>query len=594
MGWVAAAPPADPVDGRWQRTPASSTPARCCAARADAGSPPIRSRSATASSAPSPSTAPPRSPVTPETASLMGSLAAQAAVALENARLYSETSRRLTETRALLEVAEILNSTLDSRQLLKRVAMKVAQVCRVDRCSHRAVGRRPRGAARCRSSPTAARRRSCGERSRRAGGAAGRDPRQCARHRDAAPLLIDDCATSTLIPRRVGRGLRAARVHDRCRCCGRTRSSACMTLDYCRAAARLPGLAAGSRARHRRPARARRWRTPGSTRRRRSGCARRRTLLAVGRVLSQPGAARRSCMRRVAAEVGARLRRRHGRRVPARRAAGDAGAGGRLPRAQGPARLLPAQPDRARRASPALTAAWRSGRAVGSADVHRDPRFDAEWIARAAAALGAVRADAGPRRGGGRPVPRVVAHRPRLRAGGDAAAGGRRRAGRPGHGERRAGAPDAEQAGGDGDAALGQPRRSPPRSTSRASCGTSCARSPPPSAPTPSASWMVDEDGEWLEPLAGYRVPPDAAGGAARRCGCRSSSTRSTPRPRGPGARCSRRRHATTRACRRSSASGRPHRSQLFVPVVAKDRMIGGFAAVWWERRASSPRASWP
>ena len=60
-------------------------------------------------------------PITPETSSLMGSLAAQAAIGLENARLYSETSRRLTETRALLEVAEILNSTLDSRTLLKRV-----------------------------------------------------------------------------------------------------------------------------------------------------------------------------------------------------------------------------------------------------------------------------------------------------------------------------------------------------------------------------------------------------------------------------------------------------------------------------------------
>src|SRR5439155_7514 len=72
---------------------------------------------------------------TPETASLMGSLAAQAAVALENARLYSETTRRLAQTRALLEVAEILNSTLDARQLLKRLAIKVAQVCGVDRCS---------------------------------------------------------------------------------------------------------------------------------------------------------------------------------------------------------------------------------------------------------------------------------------------------------------------------------------------------------------------------------------------------------------------------------------------------------------------------
>src|SRR5207249_12335087 len=73
--------------------------------------------------------------VTPETTSLMGSLAAQAAIALENARLYSETSRRLTETRALLEVAEILNSTLDERQLLKRLALKVAEVCGVVRCT---------------------------------------------------------------------------------------------------------------------------------------------------------------------------------------------------------------------------------------------------------------------------------------------------------------------------------------------------------------------------------------------------------------------------------------------------------------------------
>src|SRR5438093_677730 len=75
------------------------------------------------------------SPVTPETASLLGSLAAQAAIALENARLYSETARRLEETGALLEVVEILNSTLDTKRLLKRVAIKIAEVCRVDRCS---------------------------------------------------------------------------------------------------------------------------------------------------------------------------------------------------------------------------------------------------------------------------------------------------------------------------------------------------------------------------------------------------------------------------------------------------------------------------
>jgi GAF domain-containing protein/CheY-like chemotaxis protein len=74
-------------------------------------------------------------PDTPETASLLASLAAQAAVALDNARLYSETARRLDESRALLDVAAILNSTLDSKQLLEQVAMKIAQVCGVDRCS---------------------------------------------------------------------------------------------------------------------------------------------------------------------------------------------------------------------------------------------------------------------------------------------------------------------------------------------------------------------------------------------------------------------------------------------------------------------------
>jgi GAF domain-containing protein/ActR/RegA family two-component response regulator len=70
-----------------------------------------------------------------ESAAILASLAAQAAVALDHARLYAETTRRLAQTRALLEVAQILNSTLDSAQLLQRVAIKTAQVCRVDRAS---------------------------------------------------------------------------------------------------------------------------------------------------------------------------------------------------------------------------------------------------------------------------------------------------------------------------------------------------------------------------------------------------------------------------------------------------------------------------
>jgi len=74
-------------------------------------------------------------PVMPETRSLLGSLAAQAAIALDNARLYAETTRRLRETQALLEVAEILSSTLDVKRLLKQVTIKAAQVCQVDRCT---------------------------------------------------------------------------------------------------------------------------------------------------------------------------------------------------------------------------------------------------------------------------------------------------------------------------------------------------------------------------------------------------------------------------------------------------------------------------
>ena len=66
---------------------------------------------------------------------LLETFVAQAAIALENARLFSETTRRLEETRALLDLAAILNSSLDARQVLKQVARRTAQVCRVDRCS---------------------------------------------------------------------------------------------------------------------------------------------------------------------------------------------------------------------------------------------------------------------------------------------------------------------------------------------------------------------------------------------------------------------------------------------------------------------------
>jgi GAF domain-containing protein/ActR/RegA family two-component response regulator len=71
----------------------------------------------------------------PDDRQILDTFVAQAGVAIRNAGLYGETRGRLEESRALLEVAEILNSTLDSRRLLREVAIKIAQVCRVDRCS---------------------------------------------------------------------------------------------------------------------------------------------------------------------------------------------------------------------------------------------------------------------------------------------------------------------------------------------------------------------------------------------------------------------------------------------------------------------------
>ena len=66
---------------------------------------------------------------------LLESFVAQAAVAIRNAGLYAQTAQRLQQTRSLLEVAEILDSTLEPRRMLKQVAQRIAVVCGVDRCS---------------------------------------------------------------------------------------------------------------------------------------------------------------------------------------------------------------------------------------------------------------------------------------------------------------------------------------------------------------------------------------------------------------------------------------------------------------------------
>ncbi len=66
---------------------------------------------------------------------LLTSLAQFAAIAIENARLFGETQRRLNETAALLKIAEILNSEVDLEPVLKEIAQRTAQVLGFDRCS---------------------------------------------------------------------------------------------------------------------------------------------------------------------------------------------------------------------------------------------------------------------------------------------------------------------------------------------------------------------------------------------------------------------------------------------------------------------------
>ncbi len=66
---------------------------------------------------------------------ILASISHQIGAAVENARLFEATQERLRETELLLDVAGALGSTLEMTPLLKRIARKTAQACRVDRCT---------------------------------------------------------------------------------------------------------------------------------------------------------------------------------------------------------------------------------------------------------------------------------------------------------------------------------------------------------------------------------------------------------------------------------------------------------------------------
>jgi protein-histidine pros-kinase len=71
-------------------------------------------------------------PFTQQHQEILQKLAAQAAVALENTRLYQEAQERLQETKTLLAVSQALSSTLDLQESLRRGARELARALHAD------------------------------------------------------------------------------------------------------------------------------------------------------------------------------------------------------------------------------------------------------------------------------------------------------------------------------------------------------------------------------------------------------------------------------------------------------------------------------
>ncbi|MFQ6059551.1 MAG: GAF domain-containing protein, partial [Anaerolineae bacterium] len=66
---------------------------------------------------------------------LLTAIGQQLGQAVENAQLYEAEQRRREVASALLEIAKITSSTLELTPLLKHIALRTAQVCRVNRCT---------------------------------------------------------------------------------------------------------------------------------------------------------------------------------------------------------------------------------------------------------------------------------------------------------------------------------------------------------------------------------------------------------------------------------------------------------------------------
>jgi len=515
--------------------------------------------------------------VTPESQLILASLASQAAVALDHARLYTETTRRLAETRALLDVAEIFTSTLDATQLLKRVTIKIAQVCGVDRCSiERWDGDRviPVMSQFADGHEDAAMWEAFKK-------ALIRSPRAVPAHAQARatrrPVVIDDVTESDQIPREWVTMFRhkSYMVVPLCR---QDDVLGGLALDYTERVTpfqpwqvTLASAIAGQLALS-----LENTRLYGEVQEQLSETT---TLLSVGHVLSEslPVAERlRRVIRETARALGADMAgayiadERAERLVPI--------AGYHIPPdlrdALGAVSI-------ALERVPALVEAWRAGELIASVDVHADARFDSEWTSRLPAhavllaplrirgvSMGAL--GLGWRSGGREFSPREirllegVARQVGLAL--DNAQLTRQREIKLRETETLLSVSRTLSSTLDLNALLRQFLRQAVAALGADSVGV----------------YLLDDDGEFLVARAGYRVPPGVLPGmrALRLSTIKHAFYAEAARTRRPQFSRDVRADLRIPDVLRETM---PHRSQLFVPILAKDRLIGGFIAVWFE-----------
>jgi len=526
-----------------------------------------------------------RRPFDEEDLGLLHSLGSQAATAIHNALLYAETRRSLEETRALLDVTEILNSTLEPQRLLKRVAIKIAQVCAVDRCtiqrweadrvlplmSQFADGRRdPRMWEAFTTRPA-------------------HPPREVPAHARAIetrrPVVIEDAVASDLVPVAWPRtyGLRSTMVVPLIR---QDEIIGVMSLDYCERPGtyapwqvKLAVAIAGQLVLSLENAR-----LYGEAQERLRETS---TLLAVGEVLSQPGEPA-EVMRHVAREVGrafgADMVGVHG--LNAARDALVPMAGYHVPKdlvshfLSHPFRL-----DR----TPSLSGSWRAGRAIWAADVTNDPRFDRDTFAAVAphSVLFAPILVRGEARGalflvwwgaGRQPQPAEISLIEGLGAQVGLAMENMELVEQTARKLRETETLLAVSRTLSSTLDLDEMPRQFLRHVSRSLDATGAG------------IWLLDDSGEWLEPFMGYHIPKD------RLEALRGLRLRVAAHPFYAEA------ARTLRSITSGDVSEDPrlegaathlvsHHSQLFVPIVAKDRMIGGFTVFWRQRGRTFPES---